>query len=361
MSMKKPGAIPPSVCFSPEGSRPDDPDDDAAGDGPDPIRPVPSIVKAAQLVSGNAVMLQAIERARRISPSLASVVLQGESGRGKEVMARFIHVQSARQGRFVAVNCGAIPETLVESELFGHKKGSFTGAIRSAPGQILLAHRGTLFLDEIGDLTPSAQVKLLRALETRMVQPVGAEESAEVDFRLVCATNKDLERETQAGRFREDLYYRIATDVIWLPPLRERKEDIPMLAESLLRRYLEKNGRPTDIRIDPSFFESLMAYNWPGNVRELRNVMERTAALVEPEAIAIEGPPPYFDPRPSLQGVDVATLRMALYRAMDEGLSLAEVMSLWLRIALERHGHDPETFLRLMRLAPERPRRGPKA
>jgi len=222
----------------------------------------------------------------------ANVVIRGESGTGKELIARAIHSQSER--RFfpiVAVNCGSIPETLLESELFGHEKGAFTGAQYRRKGKIELAHGGTLFLDEIGDIPTKMQVDLLRVLETRRFHRLGGNQEITSDFRLVCATNRDLEALIEEGSFREDLYYRINVFVIDLPPLRDRPEDIPALTRHFIEKYAHAMGKPVK-EISPEVEALLVSYAWPGNVRELENAVERAMVIgrepsVQPEDLPV--------------------------------------------------------------------------
>ncbi|MBK9088804.1 MAG: sigma 54-interacting transcriptional regulator [Holophagales bacterium] len=247
----------------------------------------------------------------RAAASEASVLLAGESGTGKELAARALHARSARRdGPFVAVNAAALVDTLVESELFGHERGSFTGAVARRRGRLETAHRGTLFLDEVGEMAPSTQAKLLRVLETRSFERVGGTESVKVDVRVIAATNRDLPTEVREKRFREDLYYRLAVVTITLPPLRERREDIPDLASFFLARHSQRLGRRLD-GFSPGALGRLVAYDWPGNVRELSNAVERAAVLsagplVRPEDLPealVEGPasrdgdtlPPYHE------------------------------------------------------------------
>jgi Nif-specific regulatory protein len=211
----------------------------------------------------------------------ASVLIRGESGTGKELVAALIHALSARADEpFVAVNCAAIPETLIESELFGHDKGAFTGAARARRGKFVLAHRGTLFLDEVGDLSLAAQAKVLRALQEREIVPVGAEEAIGVDVRVLSATHKHLEAEIAAGRFREDLYYRLNLGEIEVPPLRDRGDDVVLLARAFIERSARRLGRPAPALADPAV-EVLRRYRWPGNVRQLQNEIERALILGE--------------------------------------------------------------------------------
>lgn len=215
----------------------------------------------------------------RVAPTRANVLIIGETGTGKELVARAIHDASDRSRRpFIPVNCSALAETLLESELFGHVKGAFTGAVQGRRGLIESAKGGTLFLDEVATIPPPTQVKLLRALQERAVTPVGGTEPVPVDFRLIAATNEDLEAKIQTGEFREDLYYRLNVFPIRVPPLRERKEDIPILANSFRLRFAEENGvEPPPIL--PNTLSRMMAYDWPGNVRELENVVERSLIL----------------------------------------------------------------------------------
>ena len=232
------------------------------------------------LVHGtSASMRGVIEFSDRIAPSEASVLITGESGTGKEVLARYIHEHSRRkQGPFVAVNCTAIPDTLFEAELFGYARGAFTGAVRERKGRFEAAERGTVFLDEIGDLTPYSQAKLLRVLQEREITPLGSNQSRPVNVRVISATHHRLEQDIQDKRFRDDLYYRINTILVHLPPLRERSEDIPSLAEHFAKKYGKRETRPID-RIDASALAALQRYSFPGNVRELENMMERAVVL----------------------------------------------------------------------------------
>jgi two-component system response regulator HydG len=223
--------------------------------------------------------------ATQAAPSQATVLVLGESGTGKELLARYIHERSARsRGPFVAVNCAAIPETILESELFGHERGAFTGATSKKDGRFAKAAGGTLFLDEIGELSPTVQVKLLRVLQEGEYEPLGGN-TARADVRIVAATNRDLVAEVAAGRFREDLYYRLNVIAITAPPLRARREDIPLLVDHFLGLYCAKNARP---RLQPTggALQRLVDYSWPGNVRELENAIERAVVLSRSEALA---------------------------------------------------------------------------
>jgi Nif-specific regulatory protein len=233
------------------------------------------------LVARSSAMRDVLLLVERAASSHATALLTGETGTGKEVLARAIHEGSPRRrGAFVAVNCAAFPESLLESELFGHQKGAFTGADRNQPGLFEAAHGGTLFLDEIGETTPALQAKLLRALQEREVRPVGGTRARRVDVRLVAATNRSLVHEVAAGRFREDLYYRLAVFRITVPPLRERTDDVVPLAEHFLRRHGEREGKP-GCHLAREVADLLLAHPWPGNVRELENEMQHALALAE--------------------------------------------------------------------------------
>jgi transcriptional regulator with PAS, ATPase and Fis domain len=240
------------------------------------------------LVARSAAMRDVLALAERAMGSGATVLLSGETGTGKEVLARAIHDGSARRrAPFVAVNCAAFPETLLESELFGHLRGSFTGADKNQLGLFAAAQNGTLFLDEIGETSPGLQAKLLRALQEREVRPIGGSKPRKVDVRVVAASNRALPREVAAGRFREDLYYRLAVFRIALPPLRERGEDVLPLAAHFLRRHGARDAKP-GCHLSREAADLLLAHTWPGNVRELENEMQRALALAEPgEAIAV--------------------------------------------------------------------------
>jgi two-component system response regulator PilR (NtrC family) len=232
-----------------------------------------------RLLGKSTAMGRLFEILRKVAPARTSVLLIGESGTGKELAARALHELSARAERaFVAVNCGAIPESLLESELFGHVKGAFTGAATEKTGLFEAAHGGTLFLDEVGELPLAMQVKLLRALQERRVKPVGGVSEREIDVRVVAATNRDLETEVERGTFRQDLYYRLNVIQIRMPPLRERREDIPLLAEHFLAKFSAEHARPAG-EIAPAAMSILASYAFPGNVRELENVIERAVTL----------------------------------------------------------------------------------
>jgi DNA-binding NtrC family response regulator len=227
---------------------------------------------------------ETLDTAHRAAESDATVLLLGESGTGKEVLAHEIHRASPRHGRpFVAVNCSAIPEGLLESELFGHERGAFTGAVRQKRGRFELADSGTVFLDEIGDMSEGLQAKLLRFLQDRTLQRIGGTKEITVDVRVIAATNRDLEEDIKAGRFREDLFFRLNVVTILVPPLRERVDDIPPLVEYFLRVHAPKGGKPK--KISPKAMRTVMAYEWPGNVRELENAVQRAVVLSRGETI----------------------------------------------------------------------------
>ncbi len=230
-------------------------------------------------VSSSPSMTKLVGTARRVADADTSLLIVGETGVGKERLAKAIHGHSPRaRGPFVALNCAAIPDGLFESELFGHEKGSFTGAYRARRGYFELAHRGTLFLDEVGELSLAAQVKLLRVIQERRIQPLGGEQEISVDVRIIAATNRDLTAEVAAQRFRRDLFYRLSVITLMLPPLRERPGDIPLLVEHYRRYFAERLRRPVTA-ISPQAMDMLLAYSWPGNVRELINVIEHAVLL----------------------------------------------------------------------------------
>ena len=242
-------------------------------------RRIENLFDESSIIGRSQKMKEVLERVAQVAPSEATVLILGESGTGKELIANALHQGSARTDRrFIKVNCAALPETLLESELFGHEKGAFTGAIARRPGRFELADGGTIFLDEIGEMTLATQSKLLRVVQEREFEPVGSTKTVKVDIRIITATNRNLEEEVKTGRFREDLFYRLNVVPIPLPPLRERKEDIPLLVEHFLKVYNEKNGRNLQ-GFHPRALDALMRYAWPGNIRELENVVERSVIL----------------------------------------------------------------------------------
>jgi DNA-binding NtrC family response regulator len=269
------------------------------------------------LVGGGATMRRVFETIRKVAPTDLTVLIRGESGTGKELAAQALHEHSLRRERpFVAVNCAAIARELVESELFGHERGAFTGADARRIGRFEAAHGGTLFLDEIGDMAPATQAKVLRVLQERRFERLGGVTPIEVDVRVVAATHRNLEAEIGAGRFREDLYYRLRVVEIALPPLRERREDLPALVQRILAQVAERHGRGAK-QLTPGALAALARHTWPGNVRELRNALERAAVLCEGDAIDARDLPLDAAPSPPPDDPSV-TFSEAKRRAVDE-------------------------------------------
>jgi DNA-binding NtrC family response regulator len=267
------------------------------------------------LIAEDSAMAPPLELAGKVAPTNATVLLTGESGTGKEVLARLIHRNSSRAARvFVAVNCSALSPTLIESELFGHEKGAFTGAAGQHLGRFERAHGGTLFLDEIGDLDANLQAKLLRVLQERSFERVGGSRLVGVDVRILAATNRDLKNRVGEGKFREDLFYRLNMFPIELPPLRRRPGDIPLLARHFLRRAARNLGKLEPF-LAPSAVDALLAYAWPGNVRELENMMERMAILCGAQVTAADLPLGPADPRRPLTWKEIE--RQAIREALD--------------------------------------------
>ncbi len=276
-------------------------------------RRLQALAPGTDLIGAAPAMQRVLELVRKVAPSAASVVIQGESGTGKEVLARDIHNLSPRRdGPFLALNCSAIPATLIEAELFGYERGAFTGAVERRLGDFELASGGTLFLDEVGDLPLELQGKFLRVLEERRVRRLGGRAEVEVDVRVLCATQGDLREEIRAGRFREDLYFRLHVFTIELPPLRERREDIPLLAQHFLDKFNAETGRGVQ-GVTPAAMAVLQGHAWPGNIRELRNVLERAMILVEGDLIGVEQLPPELVPGPP----EEASLRVPLDLTLD--------------------------------------------
>jgi two-component system, NtrC family, response regulator AtoC len=254
------------------------------------------------LVGTSAAMQRVFDIVDRVAGTPSTVLITGESGTGKELIAKALHEQSGRnQKPFIKVNCAAIPNTLIESELFGYEKGAFTGAVGSKPGRFELADEGTLFLDEIGEISTEMQVKLLRAIQESEFERVGGISTKRVDVRLVTATNRDLAAKVQAGNFREDLFYRLNVVPVRLPPLRERTDDIPLLVRNILLRYAVRLGREVD-GLSESAMGVLLGYAWPGNIRELENVLERTVLFCEGPVIQAHELPPEMTGRPEVAG-----------------------------------------------------------
>jgi two-component system NtrC family response regulator len=291
------------------------------------------------IVGSSPAMRELFDLMGRVAQRDATVLILGESGTGKELVARALHASGPRAaGPFVAVNCAAIPPMLLESELFGHVRGAFTGADQSREGRFQLANGGTLLLDEIGDMPPELQAKILRVLQEREVEPVGAERPVPVDVRIVAATHRDLERLARDGDFRQDLFYRLNVVALCVPPLRDRREDIPLLA----KRFLERFGEP-DVRLERDALERLSSWSWPGNVRELENAIERALALrADPARItaadlALVEPPRLAD-----------AAQAALYEIPDQGIVLDEVERRLIESALAKTGGNQTRAARLL-------------
>jgi DNA-binding NtrC family response regulator len=281
----------------------------------------------ASIIGRSAEMKQVFEMVRQVAPSRSSVLITGESGSGKEMIAEALHYNSPRKDKpFIKLHCAALTESLLESELFGHEKGAFTGAIARKRGRFELAHLGTLFLDEIGEINQNVQIKLLRVLEEKRFERVGGEETVEVDVRLIAATNRDLKEAIAKGSFREDLYYRLNVVNIHIPPLRERKEDIPLLVAAFLKEFIQENGRQIE-GIDAKARLALYNYSWPGNVRQLRNSIESAVVLSKGTTITLDDLPP------NIRG-DSGTNSLRL----PVGASLAEVEKEVIRSTLAREG-----------------------
>jgi DNA-binding NtrC family response regulator len=266
-----------------------------------------------QIIGQSAAMQEVFDTIRQVAPTRATVLVQGESGTGKELVAQAIHRLSPRaRAPFIPVHCAALSHNLLESELFGHEKGSFTGATERRPGRFELADGGTLFLDEVGEIDPSVQVKILRVLEEQVFERVGGQDSLHVDVRLVAATNRDLKQMVDEGRFREDLFYRLYVVVIHLPPLRERVSDIPLLTQHFIRSLSDQNNKVVE-GITPEAMDVLTAYPWPGNVRELRNALERMVVLSRGGKLAVRDIPAGIrDHTPRRGGIAISANEMSL-------------------------------------------------
>ncbi|MCG8550750.1 MAG: sigma-54 dependent transcriptional regulator [Desulfobacterales bacterium] len=290
------------------------------------------------IISASPVMKELLDTASRAAGSEATVLISGESGTGKEVLARLIHQNSPRNhGPMVAVNCAAIPSTLLESELFGHVRGAFTGAVRDRKGHFRTASGGTLFLDEIGDLAMDVQVKLLRAIQERQIQPVGAEKPQDVDIRIIAATNLDLRERILRGEFRKDLFYRLSVIPLFIPPLRERPEDIPALAAHFLKKF----NAPADVKFHEDALAAMKSYAWPGNIREMQNIVERCIILKKGTVIHLDD----LD----LPGQD--TLPDGLNPLIpDEGISLEEVEKAYIVNALKKADQNRSKAARLLKI-----------
>ena len=291
--------------------------------------------------------LDVLKLAETVGPTDSTVLISGQSGTGKEVLAHYIHEMSNRaEGPFVSINCGALPENLLESELFGHVRGSFTGAVRDKQGLFVAAKGGSFFLDEVGEMSPATQVKLLRVLQEREVIPVGATEAIPVDVRILAATNRDLDEEIRRGGFRSDLFYRLNVITLHLPPLSERPDDVALLAEHFINRFRATRGR--ELRITPETMAVLQGYDWPGNVRELENALERAAVMTPgeeilpvalPARITERAPQPLvaasLPPNPTLEIIERAYIHWVLQSESGNKTRAAEVL-----------GIDPSTLYR---------------
>lgn len=278
---------------------------------------ISGIAQGDEIIGNSPQMKKVIELAKTVAQTDTTVMIRGESGSGKELIARAIHANSTR--RFfpiIAVNCGAVPETLLESELFGHEKGAFTGAQYRRKGKFEMADSGTIFLDEIGTISQKMQVQLLRVIESKQFTRVGGNEVIHSDFRIICATNRDLEAAVKAGMFREDLYYRLNVFTVFIPPIRERRSDIPLLVQHFLKKYSAIMNKPV-VEVTPDAVDLLVRYDWPGNVRELENVIERAMVLAKPPAIRPDDLPFQLVPKHQAPADDsIASVEKAHIEAM---------------------------------------------
>lgn len=289
-----------------------------------------SALRFESLVGRSRKMEEVFDLALQVARSDSTVLLMGESGTGKELLAKAIHQNSLRSGRpFVTINCGAIPENLVESELFGHRKGSFTGAATDRTGKFEAANEGTVFLDEVSELSPQVQVKLLRVLQEREIDKIGFPHPIKINVRIVAATNRNLKNMVEDGQFREDLYYRLSVIAIPLPPLRERRDDIPLLIDHFIAKHSERQHLPA-ISLEDEALGALKGYNWPGNVRELENVIERLVVLGKGKPIGLEQLPVEIRQRET----QISNIGLKL---PNEGISLEGIEKEILLLALEKH------------------------
>jgi two-component system response regulator PilR (NtrC family) len=315
----------------------------------------PDLTKIDQLkrpLLGDSPQMDALKKMIiRVSSSKTNILIIGESGTGKELVARALHdLSPMKDEAFVAVNCGAIPENLIESELFGHKKGSFTGAVSDKQGLFEVADKGTLFLDEIGELPLGMQVKILRALQDRTIRRVGGNETIKVDARIVAATNRNLEEAVKKGTFREDLYYRLNVIMLETPPLRERLGDVEQLANIFLEKFNQKQKRSIE-GFTPDALEVILSHRWPGNVRELENVMERVVTLESSNRIqAATLPPEMITAVRKLSGIPREMILRANFMmgAIDLEKILADVRAFYLREAMLYTKNDPEAAKKLV-------------
>lgn len=282
-------------------------------------RRIENLFDASRIVGRSLKMKQVLETVAMVAPTEATVLILGESGTGKELIANALHQGSSRsEKRFIKVNCAALPETLLESELFGHEKGAFTGAVGRRPGRFELADGGTIFLDEIGEMTLATQSKLLRVLQEREFEPLGSTRTVKVDIRIVTASNRILREEVRKGNFREDLFYRLNVVPIMLPPLRERREDIPLLIEHFLNTYNDKNSRNL-LGFHPRALDAIMRYSWPGNIRELENVVERSVILSKDDYV------PFSELPEAIRGASGDQLSEQAREGIRPGMTIREM------------------------------------
>ncbi len=293
------------------------------------------------IVTASSAMKELLDTASRAANSEATILITGESGTGKELLARLIHEKSPRNNEpMVAVNCAAIPSGLIESELFGHVKGAFTGAVKNRKGYFRTASGGTLFLDEIGEVGTDIQVKLLRAIQEKEVQPVGAEKSMDVDIRIIAATNLDLQKKIAEGKFREDLYYRLSVIPLSIPPLRERIEDIPALVDHFLKKF----EAPADVSFSSGALDVLMAYSWPGNIREMQNIVERCIILRKGKKIE-KNDLNLIDKENPDSGLNPLNPLIP-----DQGIALEDITKTYILKALEKANQNKSEAARLLKI-----------
>ncbi len=315
-----------------------------------------ALLEHREIVGTSPALRKVLEVVTQAAPSMATVLILGESGTGKELLARYLHERSARAGGpFVAVNCAAIPEAILEAELFGHEKGAFTGAVARREGRFARAAGGTLFLDEIGELSPAVQVKLLRVLQEGEYEPVGGD-TQRADVRIVAATNRELKREVQEGRFREDLYYRLNVIAVTAPPLRARREDVPLLVDHFLGVYSQKNGKPR-LSASKGALQRLVDYPWPGNVRELENVIERAVVLCRGEQLGPEDLPEHitvaegapvvgqvtFSVGTTIEQMELAAIKETLRQVRGDKALAAQLLGISIRTIYRKLGENDDS------------------
>ncbi|HUO58784.1 MAG TPA: nif-specific transcriptional activator NifA, partial [bacterium] len=308
--------------------------------------------KLENVVGTSKSMTEVYKSVQRVAPGRTTVMIRGESGTGKELIARAVHYNSPRAGKpFIKVSCAALPETLLESELFGHEKGSYTGASEMVKGRFELADGGTIFLDEIGDISAATQVKLLRVLQEKKFERVGGTKTLSVDVRIIAATNRNLEKAIGEGKFREDLYYRLNVVPVFLPPLRDRKEDIPLLVNHFLAKYNEENK--ANYKMAPEVVTRLMNYHWPGNVRELENTIERMAVMSKGNTLSLEDVPlplELYSSRPPAAAAEDAPSPFTPHLAGST--NLMEIEKMKVMEAMERCGGVQAKACKLLGITP---------